>query len=95
MIVDGFPSEPQRLSVFAALTDADRDGVLELQVVRLDTEEQIYAQRFPISFPDRSRVVNLHVRARRIRFPAAGDYEFAIFVDGEFVAHRRLRVYPV
>ena len=38
--------------------------------------------------------MNFSLRVRTIRFPAADTYEFVLFVDGDEVAHRRIRVYP-
>ena len=93
MAVDEFPSLPQRLSVFAALTVSRGSGRLKLQCFRLDTGELFYSQQYPIEFPDRATVVNVHVRVRSIRFPVAGVYEFVLLVDDHLIAQRRLRVY--
>jgi hypothetical protein len=91
--VDGFPSDPQRFSVFAALTDAEGSGTLELVGVRLDSGMRFYGQQHPIQFPDRGTVVNVNVRIRNLRFPAPGWYDLLLLVDGDLVAQRRLRVY--
>ena len=93
MAVDTFPSPPQRLSVFAALTDTQGAGRVELRCLRLDTGDQFYSQQYPIEFPDRSTVVNVHIRVRKIRFPVAGVYEFVLLVDDHLIGQRRLRVY--
>jgi hypothetical protein len=93
--VDRFPSEAQRFSVFAALTDGQGNGRLEVRAVRLDTGEQFYAQQYPVTFPDRGTVVNINVRVRSLRFPVAGVYDFLLLIDGHLVAQRRLRVYAV
>jgi hypothetical protein len=91
--VDQFPSDPQRFSVFAALTDSQGQGRLELRAIRLDTGDQFYSQGYPIQFPDRTMVVNVNIRIRNLRFPVPGVYEFLLLVDGSLVAQRRLRVY--
>jgi hypothetical protein len=93
LAVEGFPSDAQRFSVFAALTDSKGDGHLELRAIRLDTGEQFYAQQYPIHFPDRAIVVNVNIRVRAIRFAVPGVYEFLLLVDGNLVAQRKLRVY--
>lgn len=93
--VEQFPSDPQRFSVFAALTDGQGDGTIELVGVRLDTGDQFYAQQHPIHFPQRAVVVNVHIRVRNLRFPVAGWYEFLLLIDRELVAGRRLRVYQM
>src|SRR5436190_23087523 len=69
--VERFPSDPQRFSVFAALTDSQGEGRLELRAIRLDTGEQFYSQQYPVDFPERATVVNVNIRLRKIRFPVA------------------------
>ena len=93
LAVERFPSDPQRFSVFAALTDSQGDGRLEVRAIRLDTGNQFYAQQYPLQFPNRATVVNVNIRIRNIRFPVSGEYEFLLLVDGHLVAHRKLRVY--
>ena len=93
MSVERFPSDPQRFSVFVALTDTEGEGRLELRAIRLDTGDEFYAQQYPLQFPDRATVVNVNIRVRNIRFPVSGVYEFQLLVDGSLVAQRKLRVY--
>lgn len=68
-----------------------------MAVHRLDEhwlrQEEIYATEYTIRFPDRFAVINFNLRVRTIRFPAAGSYEFVLFVVSDEVAHRRVRVY--
>lgn len=91
--VDRFPSESQRFSAFAALTNGRGTARMELNAVRLATGEEIFSQTVDITFPDPLRVVNVHVRVSRVVFPAPGVYEFTLLVEDEVVARRRLRVY--
>src|SRR5262245_28245689 len=93
LAVERFPSEIQRFSVFAALTDGQGEGTIELAGHRMDSGELVYSQRHPIRFVDRRLVVNVDMRVRNIRFPVAGAYEFVLLVDGDLVARRALRVY--
>jgi len=93
LAVEQFPSSPQRFSVFAALTDSQGTGRLELRTIRLDTGDQFYAQQYPIHFPERATVMNVNMRIRNLRFPVPGVYEFLLLIDGSLVAQRRLRVY--
>jgi hypothetical protein len=95
LAVEQFPSDPQRFSIFAALNDGYGDGTMELVGIRLDTGDQFYAQRHPISFPDRWVVVNVNIRVRRLRFPVPGRYEFMLLIDSELIAQRKLRVYQM
>ena len=98
LAVESFPSESQRFSVLAMLTDAQGDGRARVAVYRLDEhwlrQDEIYATEHAIRFPDRFAVINFSLRVRTIRFPAPAIYEFVMFVDSDEVAHRRLRVYP-
>lgn len=92
--VDKF-SEPQRFSAFAALTNGRGQAKLELIVFRLDNGDQIYAQAYPLTFPDPLAVINVNIRIRQIRFPVAGWYDFVLRANGEHVCQRRVRVYQI
>ena len=91
--VDRFPSDPQRFSVFAALSSGRGNGKIELVSTWLNTDEPIYSKTGVVSFPDPLTVVNAIFRVRTIVFPEPGNYEFALFVDGDMIARCRLRVY--
>ena len=93
MAVEGFPSGPQTLDVFAALTDGLGDGTIQLSVTELATDEEIYVQTAELRFPDPLRVVNLCLRVRSLWFAVPGEYLFTLSVDGEEIATRRVRVY--
>lgn len=91
--VERFPSDPQRFSVFAALSNGRGKGKIELVSTRLDTDEAIYSKTGEVSFPDPLKVVNVRFRIRNIVFPDRGNYEFVLLVDGDMIARCRLRVY--
>jgi hypothetical protein len=93
--VDGFPSDPQRFSVAAFLTGSAGEGKIEVRAIRVATGEQVYQQGGRVSFRDRTDIVNVFFRVRKIRFPAPGYYLFQLLVDDELIeaAQRRLRVY--
>jgi hypothetical protein len=93
LAVEGFPSPPQRFSVFASLTNGRGSGVLKVVANRLDTGEPVYEQRHPIRFPDPLLVINVNIRVGKIRFPVPGRYEFILVVNADPVAQRTLRVY--
>jgi hypothetical protein len=90
LAVEEFPTESQRFSALAMLTDSQGDGRIRLAVFRFDEhwlrQEGIYATAHAIQFPDRFAVVNFNLRVRTIRFPAPGSYEFVLFVDADEVA---------
>jgi hypothetical protein len=93
MAVEHFPSGRSRFDVFAALTDGLGSGTIDLVAIRMETDEQVYAQSTNLNFPHPLQVVNLRFRVRRLSFPAAGSYLFTLLADGEEIAHRRIRVY--
>lgn len=93
--VDGFPSFPQRFSVFAALTDGQGHGKVELVGARLDSGERVFGQPHDISFPNRKTVVSIDLRVTNITFPEPGAYELQLLIDGEMVARRELAVFPL
>jgi len=68
---------------------------MTLTVVHLDTNQEIYAQRMSVNLPDPLRVVNLRFRVRQLIFDAPGTYLFALTVDDQEIAARRVRVYQV
>jgi hypothetical protein len=91
--VDRLPTAPQRFDIFAALTDGLGDIPLTLRIVHLETNQQIYAQKLKVKFPDPLQVVNLRFRVRRLIYEAAGTYLFALIANDEELAARRVRVY--
>jgi hypothetical protein len=59
----------------------------------MDTGEEVYSREGLVHFPDRLRVIDYRIRLKNCPFPAPGWYLFTVTVDGEWVAHRRVRVY--
>jgi hypothetical protein len=88
-----FPALAQPFSVFSVLTDSLGDGTIDLVVSSLDNGEQIHSYRSELHFPDKLAEVVFHARLRQCSFPRAGEYQFTLFADGEWLAQRRLRVY--
>ena len=93
MAADSFPTSPQRFDAFIALTDGLGTGTLELTVTEQQTGNQVYVQRVQLTCPDPLRVINLRLRVRQCSFPAPGEYLFTFTVDGQELAHRRVRLY--
>ena len=87
-----FPAAPQPFCVYATLTDGQGEGLVELAVTRLETDEEIYSLRRPLRFPDRLTDVGVLFRISGCVFPAPGTYLFTLLLDGDWVAHRRIRV---
>jgi hypothetical protein len=89
---DRFPVVAQPFSVFATLNKGFGDGTINLVISRLDTGQDVFDYRGKIRFPDKLTLVFFHARLRQCRFPAPGQYQFTLLVDGEWVAQRRLQV---
>jgi Family of unknown function (DUF6941) len=93
MAVEEFPAVSPPFSVYAALTDASGNVTIRLVVVRLDTDEEVYSFQGTAHFPDKLAAVGFYLHIQDCSFPVPGFYQFTLDVDGEWVAHRRLRVY--
>jgi hypothetical protein len=90
-----FPTDPQRFDIFAALTDMRGDVIMDLSVVHLDTDQEIYSRRLTVHFPDPLRVVNLRIEVGELIYPGPGTYLFALAIGDEEIAARRVRVYQI
>ena len=87
-----FPSPPRSLTLYAVLTDGVGKGTLDILVTRLESDERLFFQQRPIEIPDRLHEFRVLFRFDTFRFPREGTYLFTLLVDGEWVAHRSLRV---
>ena len=87
-----FPALAPPFSVVAPLTDGLGDATADLVVAALSTGEEAYTFRSQLSFPDKLAEVLYHARLHQCSFPAPGDYQFTLLIDGEWVAQRRLRL---
>jgi hypothetical protein len=92
IVVEEFPSLPQRFVVYSVLTGGLGDGTMDLVVTHLETDEETYANRFPVHFPDRVAEVRVLFRVNRCIFPLPGEYVITLLLDGEWLAHRQIRV---
>ena len=88
-----FPARVPPFSVFTVLTDGSGSATIKLLVTHMDTNEEVYSHEGVQFFPNKVAEVRYHLRLRQFAFPAAGSYQFTLLVDGEWMAHRRLRVY--
>jgi hypothetical protein len=89
-----FPSPPQRLVIYAALTNGMGEGTMSLVVSRLDMLEEVDQRRWQMRFTSPLRIVRLMLRPPALSFPAPGQYQYTSFADGEWVAQTILEVTP-
>jgi len=87
-----FPSRPRPFCVFATLLDGEGDATLNLEITDSATGGVVYAVERPISFPDRLTEVHVLFHVNDCEFHSPGIYQVALFVDGDWVAHRLLSV---
>jgi hypothetical protein len=91
--VEGFPSPPQRFTVYVALCDGVGEGIMRLEIRRMQTQDWVYSyERWFAAPPDRLLVINTEMPVRKCVFPAAGRYAMTLLFDGEAAAERSLVV---
>jgi hypothetical protein len=92
MVAEGFPSEHLRFAFATVLTGGRGDASLDLVITELETDEEIYAMRRTLHFPDRLTEVKAVFHIRDCSFPVAGYYEATLFIDGDWMARRKFYV---
>ena len=92
LVVEEFPSPPQRFSVYSMLTDGLGDATILLTVTNLETDEEVDRIERRFRFPDRLAEVRLLFRIRECSFPVEGTYQITLSIDGEWLSERRLQV---
>ena len=92
LVVEEFPSLPQRFALYTVLTEGLGDGTIDLVIRNLDTNEEIFTAQMPIHFPDRVAEVRVLFRIHRCIFPAPGEYLCTLLLGDEWLAQRRLQV---
>ena len=88
----GFPSPLQRFALHAVLTDGEGEGIIDVVILRLETDEEVYSARGRLRFPHRLTEVRVLFRLGDCSFPSPGNYEAILLVDGEWVARRKFSV---
>ena len=90
--VERFPSEPQRFSVFALLTDGFDEVRLDVIISNLADDELVYRESQRLRFGNRLQQVRFIYRVTRCIFPAAGVYEVQLLAEGQLVARQTIAV---
>ena len=92
LLVDSFPTPPQKFTAHVVLTEGLGTGIIDLVVSSLDTNREVYQARVPIRFPDRLMELRLLFNVTNCVFPAPGAYQLMLVLDGECLALRRFQV---
>jgi hypothetical protein len=93
--VDDFPTGPQRFDLFVALTDGLGEVTINVKVVRMENDEEIYSRSMNVRFANPLQIVNLRFQVRHLIYPTPGTYLVSFEADGEEIAARRVRVYQL
>jgi hypothetical protein len=92
LLVDDFPSRPERLVFFTVLVGGLGKGTADLAITRLKTEDEVYSMRRPVRFVDRLVELQLAFHVHTCSFPTEGLHDASVFIDGHPIARRRFSV---
>ena len=92
LLVDEFPTSPQKFSVYVVLTEGHGNGIINVVISSLETNREVHQTRGPIHFPDQLMEMRLLFNVTNCVFPAPGAYQLMLVLDGECLALRRIHV---
>jgi hypothetical protein len=72
-LVGQFPSQPVKFAVVAFLTDGFGDIPLDVVILRLDTEEEVFRESRQVRFVDRLQEVRFLISRQQLLFPGGWD----------------------
>src|SRR5713226_1601719 len=90
LIAEEFPTAPQKFAVYTVLTEGTGEGIIALVVRSLETDEEVYRNEMRVAFPDRLMEMRVLFRVASCTFPAPGDYQLTLSIDGDWLAQRRI-----
>jgi hypothetical protein len=79
--------------VVAWLADGMGEMLVKVMVQRLDTLDEVFQVETRMRFDDLLKDKYFVARIRDCEFPVAGQFVVSLLVDGELVAHRKIRVH--
>lgn len=94
-LVPTFPTPPQQLAVYSALTNGRGTIRMALRVAAMSDDVVAYERSIPIAFPDPLVETRFLFRIHSLVFPHPGSYEFSLLVAETPVAVTRCEVLPV
>jgi hypothetical protein len=86
------PTSPYPLSIYTVLADGSGDATIKVVVTLLESDEELFGIERSVRFRDRLSELKLIFRLKHLVFPEAGTYQFALFVDGEWLTQRNINV---
>lgn len=88
----GFPTTQDRMTVFVSLTDGRGKVPLEVRFAKDGAEKEVFSLKGDVAFKSPLDVVDLTVDMRQVPLPEEGNYAIQIYISGEMIAERRLKV---
>jgi hypothetical protein len=92
LIIEEFPSPPQRFAVYIVLTEGIGDAKMKMLITSLENDEVIHTDEFTVRFPNRLMEVRVLFRVARCSFPRAGKYQVTLFLDDDWLAERQIQL---
>jgi hypothetical protein len=92
LVADELPTPPQKFAIYTVLTGAHGDGIIDLEIRSLETNEEISSNQMPAHFADRLMELRILFRVASCSFPSVGHYQVTLLLDGEWLAQRRIHV---
>jgi hypothetical protein len=83
------------LTVYAGLYGGTGEGTIELTMMHLETEEEVYRYRRWYALLGPGRFLNLEIRVRNWHITAPGRYAAILRFDGQELTSRYFRVLKV
>jgi hypothetical protein len=82
-----FPTLPEPFTIYVHLYGGTGEGTIELLILSLETEQEVYRYRRWAAF-GAGQFVHLEIRIRRCSFPAPGRYLLKLHYDSELLSDR-------
>jgi len=93
MTFDRFPSPIQRFTIYAMLYDGLGEGVIEVRIIRMDNEQELYRHERWARFAGQGIQYQHEVKVTRCVFPTPGRYGVILRFDGEIIDSRILEIF--
>jgi hypothetical protein len=87
------PAARRKFTVYAALYDGMGEGIMDLLITRLETEQDIYYYEKWYAFPGRGVLAHVDMPVTKCGFPAPGRYAFKLRFDQRDVTQRLVDIY--
>ncbi|MHC4938795.1 MAG: DUF6941 family protein [Planctomycetota bacterium] len=87
-----FPANYPRIAVYVNLTDAHGEYVLEMRLLSERGEEVGRGETPRVKIDNPLATCEFALQVQNLVFPSAGQFEFQIFANGEFLASKAFRV---